>query len=85
MDDTHLAEMSLQLPQESKVMAPDIAIYRSKVHKTGVNDYAELSSILDRHISMYREKVNNQRLSDAFEKNSRGNAAKPAAPAGPAS
>ena len=85
LDDTHLAEILLQLLQESKVMAPDIAIYRSKVYRTGVNDYAELTSILDRHISMYCEKVNNQRLSDAFEKNSRGGAAKPAAPAGPAS
>ena len=81
LDDSHLAEILLNLMRESKVMQPDIAIYRKQVHTTGVNDYKVLISILDRHIAMYREAINTKKLRDSFAHNSGQGKPKNAAPA----
>ena len=63
-------------------MAPDIALYRKDVYANGgEGNYEALMAILNRHILMHRETVNNQQLRSAFVKYA-NTSGKPAAPAG---
>ena len=69
--------------EHSKVLAPDLAEYRRKRYETGSPDYQYLLNILGRHISLHRERINNQLLSNSIGR--ANTASRVSAPAGPAS
>ena len=78
----HLAELLLNLTKESKVTAPDIALYRKDVYANGgEGNYEALMAILNRHMLMHRETVNNQQLRGALNKYANPHG-RPAAPVG---
>lgn len=75
LSDNQLAELLLRVVEHSSLLRNDLADYLRRMHETRHPDYKALLAMLDRHISMKREKENDQSLFDHMKKQSGGGAA----------
>ena len=72
LTDNQLAELLFRVMEHSPLLKNDLADYSRRVHETRRTDYKQLMGLLDRHIGVKRERLNDRDLFDHLKKTSSG-------------